>query len=106
MKRDPNEPIKTNQALNQTPLVGNLISEELAGPLSVSILTGIGLGCLGVSIGWCIGISIWLAAGWILFAGKQPYLQITKLTKKVPNWFTARTKYEPHESIKLRQKND
>ena len=106
MKRNPNEPIKTNQTLNQTPLVGNLVSEELAGPLGVSVAIGIGLGCIGVPLGWCIGIVIWAAGGWILFAGKEPYRQKAKLTKKIPKWFTARTKYEPREAIKLRQEND
>ncbi|PSB11604.1 hypothetical protein C7B62_04950 [Pleurocapsa sp. CCALA 161] len=102
---NPLEPIKSNQSLNKTPKKGNLVSEELAGPLIAIIAIAFLAGLFGAPISWCVGFVLWSGFGWLLFAGRKPYIQIAKLTKKPPKWTTARIKYEPRENIPLK-KND
>lgn len=98
------EPIKANQDLGKTPKVGNLISEEYFGPLlSIGLIAFIASLC-GVPVRYCVGFVLWVGGGWLLWAGKKPYLQIAKLLKKKPNWATARIKYQPKENIRLRKK--
>lgn len=103
---NPHEPIKANLALNKKPTKGG-IPANLFGPLMVVAgITIFGILVLEIPTIVCIGFALWAGAGWILFAGKKPYMQLAKLFKKTPNLFTARLRYKPRESIQIRRKKD
>ena len=97
-----NKPIKSNQSLNKEPKVGNLIDPQYFGPILAFFIIACLGGLWGVSLKYCIGFFLWGSSGWLLWAGKKPYIQIAKLMKRKPNWITARVKYRSRENIKLR----
>lgn len=102
---NPREPIKANAALNKKPSKGGIPS-NLVGPLIlISAIALFGIFVIEIPVIACLGFALWAGAGWILFAGKKPYLQLARLFKKTPNLFTARLRYQPRESIQIR-KND
>lgn len=97
------KPIKADTALNKKPLVGGLISEDAFGPLLGIFTICVLLGLFGLAFHWCLGLFIWFGAGWLIFAGRTPYIHVAKLTKKAPKWFSSRSRYQPQESIRKRK---
>ena len=96
------QPIKSNRDLNKKPLVLGIIRPELIEQLlAILVIAGIAGFVLKVPAKYCIAGGLIGTGTWVIYAGKDPYKQLSKFKNK-PQYITARIRYIAREDIKER----